>query len=217
MEQESRKSATAHTVLGISHLENSKPAGTCRKPPRKKKCICVYPCKYSWKHCFGHTVEADHAQSWQQRSFLPKHLAFIWADTLSQAVYFMIPTCTSVPVPPCLWMLKNSKINLISSWFHLQCYKCREISVTWWNDWWVCTGVSESTAEHRENIHTEDIHREWQSDANASQNPCLCNGCPWALKHTMKILNTETFLASIMPERKKRIFQCPPHPATFWS
>lgn len=101
-------------------------------------------------------------------------------------------------------MLKNSKFNLISSCFHLQCYKCREISVTWWNDWWVYTGVSESTAEHR--IFSLKIFTEWQSDANVSQNPCLCNGCPWALKHIMKILNTETFPASITLERKKREF-----------
>lgn len=65
---------------------------------RKSVFVFILVNKYSWEHCFGHTVEADHTQSWQQRSFLPKHLAFIWADTLSQAVYFMNPTCTSVPV-----------------------------------------------------------------------------------------------------------------------
>lgn len=30
---------------------------------------------------------------WQEKGFLPKHLAFIWADMLGQAVYFMNSTC----------------------------------------------------------------------------------------------------------------------------
>lgn len=41
---------------------------------------------------------------WQEKSFLPKHLAFIWADTLGQAVYFMNSTCMYVPMPLPGWV-----------------------------------------------------------------------------------------------------------------
>lgn len=81
----------------------------------------------------GNTAEADlklvaFRPHWQEKSFLPKQLAFIWADTLGQAVYFMNSTCMYVPMPLCLcgrvqlsvcWTLKNFKMNIITSCLQL--------------------------------------------------------------------------------------------------